>query len=210
MHVYAIAAALCAVLSTGSTADRNILSALAPHTPTLIARPTPPAVQSHIQDGLELRQAPGLVPIATLTTETVAPEVPIAVLPAPANPPAAIPPAPAPPAANPPGVLAQAPATTTSPLLPLITGDDFVTVQWIETHIGTLRTWIPKTQTFHFESMSQAPLPGVGSIGMGTLTGKTGQTQTVYMVVGAAATLTADLKKGIAAAVAVGVAGLVV
>lgn len=45
---------------------------------------------------------------------------------------------------------------------------------------------------------------------MGTLTGKTGQTQTIYMVVGAAPTPAVDLRKGIAAAVAVGIAGLVV
>ncbi|KZM26506.1 uncharacterized protein EKO05_0005472 [Ascochyta rabiei] len=236
MRAYAIAAVVFAVFATGSTLDHYILSALAPHTPTaspgLIphsVRPTPPAVQPHIQDGLELRQAPGLVPIATPATDMVAPEVPLAVLPAPApalpaaDPPA-VPVAPSVPA-NPPAATAPVhssvlplplnadpvlpvPATTVAHP-PLVTGDDFVTVQWIETHMGTLRTWIPKTETFHFEIMSQAPPPGVGSIGMGTLTGKTGQTQTIHMV-GAAQTPAAGLRKGIAAAVAVGIAGLVV
>lgn len=92
------------------------------------------------------------------------------------------------------------------PLPALVTGDDFVTVQWVKTHIGTLATWVPNTETFHFEAMPQAPLPGVGSIGMGTLTGKTGQTQTILMVVGAAPTHAVELKKAIAAVVAVGFA----
>lgn len=165
----------------------------------------------------------------------MAPAVLTAAPPAPANLPAAVPPAaalpaadlfiaPAAPAAAMPPAMPPAnqadlpapaatvpPATTTIPLPPPMTGDDFVTVQWIETHIGTLRTWIPKTQTFHFEAMSQAPLPGVGGpVGMGTLTGKTGQTQTIIMVVGAAPTPAVDSRKAIAAAVAVGIAGLVV
>lgn len=167
---------------------------------------------------------PGLAPIAAPPADIVAPAVNPPV-PGTAAPPAAVPPVgdplaapaavmppanqavpPAPPAAVPGSLL----PTTTMPRPPLVTGDDFITVQWIETHIGNIRTWIPKTETFHFESMSQAPLPGVGGIGMGTLTGKTGQTQTIYMVVGAAPTAEINLRKGIAAAMAVGIAGLVV
>lgn len=94
--------------------------------------------------------------------------------------------------------------TTIMPPLPTLTGDDFVTVQWVGTHIGPLETWIPKTITFHFEPMSQAPLPGVGSIGMGTVTGRTGQTQTVWTVVGAAPTYAVVSKQTLAAVVAVG------
>lgn len=114
---------------------------------------------------------------------------------------------PAPPAAS----LPPAPATMTAPgVPPKLTGDDFVTVPWIEIHIGTLRTWVPQTETYHFEAMSQAPLPGVGSIGMGTLTGKTGQTQPVWMVFGAAPIPTVASKKVIGAAVMAGFAGLMV
>jgi len=85
-----------------------------------------------------------------------------------------------------------------------------VTVQWVKTHIGKLRTWVPKTYTFHFQAMSQAPLPGVGSIGMGTLTGKTDQTQTVYIGVAEAPTPAVDARKAVVAAVAAGLARLVV
>lgn len=42
---------------------------------------------------------------------------------------------------------------------------------------------------------------------MGTLTGKTGQTQTIYMMVGAAPTAAVDSKKVIGAVVVVGMAG---
>jgi hypothetical protein len=62
MRAYIIAAVL-AVHATGSTTEHNVLSALAPHTPTMnapspgspahIICSTPPAVQSHVQDGLE-------------------------------------------------------------------------------------------------------------------------------------------------------------
>ena len=44
---------------------------------------------------------------------------------------------------------------------------------------------------------------------MGTLTGKIGQVQTVYTVVGAAPTPAVDSKQAVAAAVAVGIAGFV-
>jgi hypothetical protein len=156
-----------------------------------------------------LRQAPGFAPVAAHPAEVIATNVPAAVSAAPTIPPIAIDPAaavpvdllaapawrssavlaaailpapadqavpPAPPAAS----LPPIPATTMIPgIPPQLTGDEFVTVQWIETHIGTLRTWVPQTETFHFKAMTQAPLPGVGSIGMGTLTEKTGQTQTI-------------------------------
>ncbi|KAF1924182.1 uncharacterized protein M421DRAFT_425016 [Didymella exigua CBS 183.55] len=133
---------------------------------------------------------------------------PVAPASAPVGPPVAVPPAnqAVPPAAS----LPLIPAITTVPQSPLLTGNDFVTVQWVETHVGTIRTWAPQTKTFHFAAMSQAPLPGVGSIGMGTLTGKAGQTQTILMVVGAASTPAVDSKKVIGAAVAVGLAGLMI
>ena len=184
---------------------------------------------------LRLRHALGFARVAAPPPEVVPPAAPATALPAPAKPPAAVPPAAAPPAVDPlvapaapaagiapanqavpPAPPAAAPvpllaATTTIPSPPIMAADDFVTVQWVETHIGTLRTWVPKTQTFHFEAMSQAPLPGAGGpIGMGTLTGKTGQTQTIVMVVAAAPTPTVDSRTAIAVAVAVGLVGLAV
>ena len=96
-----------------------------------------------------------------------------------------------------------------TPSLSLITGDDFVTTQWVETHIGEATQWVPEIVTFHFEPMSQAPLPGEGSIGMGKLTGEPGQTQTYWTVVTEAATHAVDSKPAVAAAMAVGVVGLV-
>lgn len=145
-----------------------------------------------------LRQAPGSAPVAAPVEATsvpaAAPGAPatpanssVAInqidtpVPAPAAPAEGIQPAgqgvpPAPPAAS----LPPVPATTIAPgVPPQLTGDDFVTVQWTETHIGTLRTWVPQIETFHFEAMSQAPVPGVGSIGMGTLTEMSGQRQTI-------------------------------
>ncbi|KAH6642163.1 hypothetical protein C7974DRAFT_96415 [Boeremia exigua] len=166
---------------------------------------------------------PAAVPPAALpAVEPVSPAVPAVgpVVPPPAIAPAVVP-APAPAAVVPPAIQADPPPPLTAtfvspfpalpsmPSPPLVTGDDFVTIQWVETHIGTLRTWVPKTHTVHFEAMSQAPLPGVGSIGMGSLTGKTGQTQTIYMVVGAAPT-SAIYAKAVVAAMVGGVAGLVV
>lgn len=158
----------------------------------------------------------------------VAHEVPAAAAVAPADPPAVNPPVieprlapaaaavppgdaaipPVPPAAMPDALVS---ATTTVPYPSLITGDDFVTTQWVETHIGQATQWVPEIVTFYFETMSQAPLPGEGSIGMGTLTGEPGQTQTYWTVVTAAATHAVDSKPAAAAAaaVAVGVVGLV-
>lgn len=146
--------------------------------------------------------AAAVAPPATTLQSADALIVPALAMEAPAD--RAIPPAP--PAAMPDSLLS---APTSMPLLPLLTGDDFVTVQWVETHIGPVTTWVPVTVTFHFEPMSQAPLPGVGSIGMGTLTGKTGQTQTVWTVVAAAPTASVDAKQVVAVAVAVGAVGLV-
>lgn len=74
-------------------------------------------------------------------------------------------------------------------------------MQWIETWIGgKTQTWVPQTITFGpVGYTTQAPSPGQGHIGMGTLKGKVGVTQTV--VVGAAPTMGAGW---IAAAVGVG------
>jgi hypothetical protein len=85
-----------------------------------------------------------------------------------------------------------------------------VTVQWVETTLGgTYSTWWPHTISLDFDpAKNQAPLPGKGEIGMGTLTGRTGQTQTIVM--GAAPTQGAGWVKGVAAAVGVGVVGMVV
>lgn len=85
---------------------------------------------------------------------------------------------------------------------------EFTTVQWVETKYGsTYTTWVPKTIILHFKTMSPAPPPGKGEIGMGTLTGKP-ERQTVFM--GAAPTHGPDWVRGVVAAVGVGVAGLVV
>ncbi|KAF1847122.1 uncharacterized protein K460DRAFT_352302 [Cucurbitaria berberidis CBS 394.84] len=116
---------------------------------------------------------------------------------APAVPPAAVPVNPA------------APALTTA-AAPLAAPDvnDFVTVQWVETWIGgTSQTWVPKTISFHFKDMTAPLLPGKGEIGMGTLTGEPGQTKTVML--GAAPTEAAGWR-GVAAAVGVGVVGMMV
>ncbi|XP_014553159.1 hypothetical protein COCVIDRAFT_29604 [Bipolaris victoriae FI3] len=87
----------------------------------------------------------------------------------------------------------------------------FVTVQWVETFIGgTYSTWWPHTVSIDFKPQrSVAPAPGRGEIGMGTLTGKTGQTQTVVEVVAAAApTQNPGWVRGVAAMVGLGVMGV--
>ena len=85
----------------------------------------------------------------------------------------------------------------------------FVTVVWEETFLGTYSTWVPYTISLDFKpSKIHAPLPGKGGIGMGTLTGETGHTQTV--VIGAAPTQGAVWVRGVAAAVGVGIAGIVI
>ncbi|KAG9191086.1 hypothetical protein G6011_09174 [Alternaria panax] len=86
----------------------------------------------------------------------------------------------------------------------------FYTVVWAETWIGgTYSTWWPHTISLDFKpAQTHAPLPGVGEIGMGTLTGRTGVTRTV--VVNAAPTPGVGWVEGLAAAVGVGIAGMVV
>ncbi|KAF2826001.1 hypothetical protein CC86DRAFT_248340, partial [Ophiobolus disseminans] len=86
---------------------------------------------------------------------------------------------------------------------------DFVTTQWVETWIdSTSRTWVPKTITLRFKPMSVAAPPGSGEIGMGTLTGETGKTKTIY--VGAAPSQAPGWVHGFAAVVGVGVVGMAV
>ncbi|KAF2031159.1 hypothetical protein EK21DRAFT_111198 [Setomelanomma holmii] len=104
-------------------------------------------------------------------------------------------------------------AITTTLLTSASTTGDFVTTQWLETWIGgTSQTWVPHTITFHFQAMmTSLPPPGSGEIGMGTLTGKTGQTQTVVvgLRVGAAYSQTPKWMEGVVAAVGAGIAGMV-
>lgn len=103
------------------------------------------------------------------------------------------------------------PPTTTSTLFASssVNPDDFVRVQWVETWFGgTSQTWIPKTITFQFRPWpTQAPLPGKGEIGMGTLTDEPGKTKTI--LVGAAPTQAAGWIRGVVAAMGVGVVGIV-
>ncbi|KAF2004195.1 hypothetical protein P154DRAFT_50751 [Amniculicola lignicola CBS 123094] len=76
-------------------------------------------------------------------------------------------------------------APVTSPLIPAApldsgVGGISVTVQWVETHIGSSTTWVPVTVTFKFAAVpSQGPLPGKGVIGMGSLTGEAGAVRTI-------------------------------
>lgn len=178
-----------------------------------------------------LRQAPGVAPIGglpaqqpsvtTTTLPAVAPAPQQPVVPAPAIP------APAKPALAPvvdSSISSVLSATTTTILLDAIapaappasvtaipfSNVPFVTVVWEETFIGgTYSTWVPYTVSLDFKpSKIHPPLPGKGEIGMGTLTGNTGHTQTV--VVGAAPTQGAVWVRGIAAAVGAGIAGIVV
>ncbi|EMD87879.1 hypothetical protein COCHEDRAFT_1182927 [Bipolaris maydis C5] len=106
--------------------------------------------------------------------------------------------------ASPASILATAMTPTSKLNVP------FVTVQWVETFIGgTYSTWWPHTISIDFKPQrSAAPAPGRGEIGMGTLTGKTGQTQTVVEVVAAAATQDSGWTKGIAAMAGVGIMGI--
>jgi hypothetical protein len=121
------------------------------------ANPAAPAVPGN----------PALNP-AVAPVQPVAPVVPVA--PVAPLPPVVAPANPAVPVAN--------PATSLS-----------VTVQWIETWIGgTSQTWVPRTVTFGGQGyVTQAPSPGKGQVGMGTLKGEAGITKTV--VVGAAPTV---------------------
>lgn len=71
------------------------------------------------------------------------------------------------------------------------------------------KTWVPVTITVKFEAVpDQAPQPGIGQIGMGTLTGQPGVTKMVQ--VGAAPTRGAEVFKGFMVAAGVGLARLVV
>jgi hypothetical protein len=89
--------------------------------------------------------------------------------------------------------LAAAPAQPAAPNNPAVTANPApppaapanppasITVQWIETWIGgRTQTWVPRTVTFNTPALiTQAPHPGKGEIGMGTLTGQVGVTKTV-------------------------------
>ncbi|KAH7384255.1 hypothetical protein DE146DRAFT_219081 [Phaeosphaeria sp. MPI-PUGE-AT-0046c] len=85
---------------------------------------------------------------------------------------------------------------------------EYTTTQWVETWINsTSRTWVPKTITLHFPSMSPAPRPGRGEIGMGTLaSGDVGKTEVI--AVGAAPTQGVGWEVGVG--VAVGFMGAIV
>lgn len=58
--------------------------------------------------------------------------------------------------------------------------------------------------------MSQAPLPGKGEIGMGTLTGEPGHTKTIVVAAAAAPTNAARWMSNVVAAVGVGVVGVMI
>ncbi|KAH9871468.1 hypothetical protein IAQ61_005647 [Plenodomus lingam] len=104
---------------------------------------------------------------------------------------------------------ASASAATTTPPSPTgVKGDDYISVQWVETWIGgTFSTWVPETWTVHFPSRTPGPAPGKGEIGLGTIEGQAGSTRTIYE--GAAPTPAAVWARGVAAAVGMGVLGLV-
>lgn len=111
-----------------------------------------------------------------------------------------------------------APANPANPAVPVVANpqagglpqdQDSVTVQWVETVVGTVHTWVPKTITVKFDAVpSQLPGPGKGVIGMGTLTGEVGVTRTY--VEGAAATAGLGGVWGWGVVGAVGVLGAVV
>ncbi|KAF1837803.1 hypothetical protein BDW02DRAFT_645155 [Decorospora gaudefroyi] len=146
-----------------------------------------------------LRQAPGAAPIGDAPIQNPAPVVATVTVQAPAVEPVPAKPAPVKPA------VPEPPAAP-----PPVSNVPFVTVQWAETFIGgTYSTWWPHTVSLDFKPAEpQAPLPGKGAIGMGTLTGKTGVTKTVAM--GAAPTQGSGWMRGVVAAVGVGIAGVVV
>ncbi|CAA9959713.1 hypothetical protein PTMSG1_03122 [Pyrenophora teres f. maculata] len=108
-----------------------------------------------------------------------------------------------------PDAVAPAVLPTTVPIAPF-SNVPFVTVVWEETFIGgTLSTWAPYTVSLDFKpSTVHAAFPGKGGIGLGTLTGETGHTQTV--VIAAAPTQGAVWIRGVAAAVGVGIAGVMI
>jgi hypothetical protein len=150
------------------------------------------------------------VPVLPAPVAIPAPAVDVAVNPIP--PPALAPPhnAIVPVAAAPPINVAGTAGADVTRLAQPFSNVPFYTVVWAETWIGgTYSTWWPYTVSLDFKPVqSHAPLPGVGEIGMGTLTGKTGVTRTI--VVNAAPTQATGWAKGLAAAVGVGMAGMVV
>ncbi|KAB2108761.1 hypothetical protein AG0111_0g2884 [Alternaria gaisen] len=167
--------------------------------------------------GIELHQAQGVAqvrgappdqqpraPIIVTVTATAKPVTTVKPIP----PPAPVPPAPVP-SVN---VAGTADADVTRLAVPTSTFSNvpFYTVVWAETWIGgTYSTWWPHTISLDFEpAQTHVPLPGVGVIGMGTLTGRAGVTRTV--VVNSAPTSGLSWSKGLAAVVGVGMAGIVV
>jgi hypothetical protein len=104
--------------------------------------------------------------------------------------------------------------TTTSSITSLINTNigqplDYTTTKWVETWVGgTYSTWTPTVITVIHKTPAPAPPIWQGEIGMGSLTGETGKTQTVYM--GAAPSQVAGWAKGVIAAVGAGIAGIVV
>ncbi|KAI1560642.1 hypothetical protein PtrEW4_011060, partial [Pyrenophora tritici-repentis] len=115
-----------------------------------------------------------------------------------------------------PDAVVPAVSPTTVPIAPF-SNVPFVTVVWEETFIGgTFSTWVPYTVSLDFKpSTVHAPLPGKGGIGLGTLTGEIGHTQTVVIAaaptqVAAAPTAGGVWIRGVAAAVGVGIAGIVI
>jgi hypothetical protein len=85
---------------------------------------------------------------------------------------------------------------------------DYTTTKWYESWVGgTYSTWFPTVITVIHKEPLPPPPPGKGEIGLGSITGLTGQTQTVE--VGAAPSQTAAWMKGVAAAAGVGLAGMV-
>jgi hypothetical protein len=99
-------------------------------------------------------------------------------------------------------------ATTSSSSDTKIVIADYTTVRWYESWVGgTYSTWFPTTITVHPAYLTPAPRPGKGEIGMGTLTGELGGTSTI--VLGAAPSQAPGWAKGVAAAVGVGIVGMV-
>ncbi|KAH4989758.1 hypothetical protein HBI76_073280 [Parastagonospora nodorum] len=109
-------------------------------------------------------------------------------------------------------------ATSTSSSLSTVTSSintnygqplDYTTTKWVETWVGgTYSTWTPTVITVIHKTPAPAPPLWHGEIGMGSLTGETGITQTVFL--GAAPSQAAGWARGIVAAVGVGFAGIVV
>lgn len=150
-------------------------------------------------------QNPGIAPVNNPVPAAAPVPVAPAAVPVPANPVAPV----APSVGNNVNPVLAAITANSAALASQAANQDYISVQWVETWVGgTSQTWVPKTISFHFKPyMTQAPLPGKGEIGMGTLTGEPGQTKTVAM--GAAPTQAAGWR-GVAAAVGVGVVGMMV